>query len=562
MRRRFVFTLVAIAALAVPCRAWAIAPKVLFSYTGQEQSYVVPSGVAMVGVAAVGGHGGQFSEGGGREGGVGALLPVTPGEPLFAEVGAAGVYAGGPVFGGGGAAGAPPPVVCMSSGTPCGQVYASSGGGASDVRTCSILAATCTGGVTSAATRLIVGGGGGGEPGSGNGPDVECVGNGATGSASNFQYPPGNPGGGHPAPIVTAAGIVYPANYLPDTSQSGITPAGNGSDVPGFGGSQAGCTSGSVTFSDSVAGSTAVGGLGGTGGDASSLGPMYSGCVLSSNNCLDAGPGGGGGGGYFGGGGGATGLDKSSGGCGVCNGAGSGLPGGGGSSFTSNQTLAPVDESNLLGAGNGIAIIVPVVEIDAPANGAVYTPGQVVNASWACAYDNVGPGTDLGFGSGCTGTVANGSPIDTTPGTHTFTVGGTVQSNGNHTVNAAVTYVVKAAATTVRASGGGYTFTLTGPSGALSPASKLTVTVTRTGTSKKYKVVSYSFFIGRGVRHVKHKHAVYTANKVASKPGTYSLSLKGLKAGPHKLKLVITLKTKRAPHKKKTVSLTLPFSVS
>jgi hypothetical protein len=561
IRFRFIILLAAGMALAGPCEALAIAPKVQFSYTGGEQSYVVPAGVVMVGLAAEGGQGGGNGGGAGREGGVGALLTVTPGQRLFAEVGAAGVYGGGPVFGGGGAAGPPPPVVGMCNGSPCAHVYASSGGGASDVRTCSISAASCSGGVSSAATRLIVGGGGGGESGSGNGPDVQCVGNGNTGSANNFQYPPGNPSGGHPVPIITAAGIVYPANYLPDTSQSGITPAGNGTATAGFGGVEAGCSSGgSVFFSDSVAGSSAVGPVGGTGGNASSLGPMYSGCVLAANNCFDAGPGGGGGGGYFGGGGGATGLDKTTGNCGTCNGASSGLLGGGGSSFTSNWTMDPVDESNLLGAGNGLVIIVPTVEIDTPANGAVYAPGQVVNASWACAYDNASPGSDLGFGNGCSGSVANGSPIDTSPGTHTFTVTGTVSSNGNHAVSATVTYVVKAATKTVRASFGGYTFTLAGPSKTLPPGGKLTVTVTKTGSSKTHKVVSLSFFIGRGVKHVKHKSVVYTPNRVASKPGTYSFWLKGLKAGSHKLRLVIVLTTKNK-HKSKTVPLTLPFSL-
>ena len=440
------------AALALPGVALAAAAPTTFSYTGSEQSYTVPSGVVMVGLAAEGGLGGQFAEGGGREGGVGALSPVTPGQTLFAEVGAAGVYNGGPVFGGGGAAGPPPPVIamCTTGGpfTPCADVYASSGGGASDVRTCSMSAASCPGGASSAATRLIVGGGGGGESGDGNAPAETCVGNGSTGSANNFQYPPGNPSGGHPVPIVTPAGIVYPANYLPDSSQSGITPAGNGAATAGAGGSQAGCTAGGggVTFSDSIAGSAAAGPVGGTGGNASTLGPMNPSC--SGQSCNDAGPGGGGGGGYFGGGGGATGVDKESGSCGACGGAGSGQPGGGGSSFTSSQTMDPVDESNLVGPGNGEVVIVPAIEIDAPASGAVYTPGQVVSASWSCGYD---PTTSLGV-SGCTASVASGSPIDTSPGSHTFTVSGGVSSNGNHTVTASVTYTVSVTATATHVS--------------------------------------------------------------------------------------------------------------
>lgn len=448
MRFRSIFRCVVMAALLLPGGALAIAPKVQFAYTGGEQTYIVPSGVVMVGVAAVGGHGGEYGgEGGGREAGVGALLPVRPGQKLFAEVGAVGVIDGGPVFGGGGAAGAPPPVI-TTGGTP----YASSGGGASDVRTCSSSAASCPGGVNSAASRLIVGGGGGGASGSGNGPNVTCVGNGATGNANNFQYPGGNPSGGHPVPIITAAGIVYPANYQPDTTQSGITQAGNGTAKAGFGGSQAGCSSGPSTgWADSVAGSNAIGPVGGTGGDASSLGPNYSSCTLSINNCFDAGAGGGGGGGYFGGGGGATGLDKPTGNCGACNGAGSGLEGGGGSSFTSNKSIDPIDESSLTDTGAGIVIIVPVIEIDAPANGAAYTPGQVVHANWACAYDNTSPGTDLGSSNGCTGTAANGSAIDTSPGQHTFTVSGSMYSNGNHTVSATVAYMVGAARVSITA---------------------------------------------------------------------------------------------------------------
>jgi len=119
------------AAAAVNGSVVAIAPKVMFSYTGREQTYVVPPGVVMAGVAVEGGQfGAQGGEGGGRDGGVGALLPVTPGEKLFVEVGSAGVYGGGPVFGGGGAAGQPPPVLCKGANGPCGDVYASSGGGA------------------------------------------------------------------------------------------------------------------------------------------------------------------------------------------------------------------------------------------------------------------------------------------------------------------------------------------------------------------------------------------------------------------------------------------------
>ena len=154
-RRSLVVGMVAVAGLlALPGLASAIPARTTFSYTGSEQSYTVPPGVVMVVLAAKGGRGGQYAEGGGHEGGVGAVMPVVPGQRLFVEVGSAGVYDGGQVFGGGGAAGAPPPVVCMLSnnGGPCAQVYASSGGGATDVRTCSMAASSCPGGVSSTTT--------------------------------------------------------------------------------------------------------------------------------------------------------------------------------------------------------------------------------------------------------------------------------------------------------------------------------------------------------------------------------------------------------------------------
>jgi hypothetical protein len=368
-------------------------PKVNFSYTGHEQSYTVPQGVVLLGLAVEGGHGGQHDnqagEGGGRDGGVGALLPVRPHEKLYIEVGSAGVHGGGPV-------------ICHNrDGSPCNTAYANSGGGASDVRTCS-MSAKCPGG--SPASRVIVGGGGGGEGGNGNSPSNPCAQDSGGGRASNFQFLPGNAGAG-PVPIVTKAGIIYPGYSTSDSGSShpGVTPAGGGGATPGHGGAQAGCTgggNGSVSFSDSVAGSAASGAVGGTGGNASTLGPTYSGCSMAVGNCWDAGAGGGGGGGYFGGGGGATGLDRSSGNCGVCNGSGSGQGGGGGSSFVSRKMSDPVDESLVQTSWNGWAAVVPVIEIDAPLSGAVYKPGQVVHARWSCGYDG---STGLGISNNCKG---------------------------------------------------------------------------------------------------------------------------------------------------------------
>ena len=86
----------------------------------------------------------------------------------------------------------------------------------------------------------------------------------------------------------------------------------------------------------------------------------------------------------------------------------------------------------------------PVITITVPASGATYTAGQVVQAAYTCD-----DGTGSGIGS-CTGPVANGANIDTSPGSHVFTVNAT--DNVGNVNSASVTYSV------------GYTF-----SGFLSP---------------------------------------------------------------------------------------------
>jgi hypothetical protein len=454
MRFRLVFVLVSVAALVLPAAASAISAPSTLSYTGGEQAYVVPSGVVAVGVAVQGAWGGQDNSTNGvnQAGeGVTGYLSVTPGELLYAEVGQNGAYAGGATFGGGGAGGDPPSTVYGGAGE-----YASSGGGASDVRTCSMNATSCVGGGTSLGSRLIVAAGGGGWAGSGNGFSPTCSGPLGAGGANNVQtnLPSALPGG--PAPVVTAAGIVIPGlasnqSSTVTTTYAGTSNAGFGSSIAGSGGVLSGCSSGggnpTLTFSDSVAGSSGSGADGGTGGDASGL-PPFSGDGCTGTECADAGPGGGGGGGYFGGGGGATGYDS----CletqtsppssAPCNAAGPGQGGAGGSSFVANAVQFPSAPGVLGNTADQFIRFVPAIEIDTPTNGAVYVPGQSVDASWSCGYDAA---TALGPGNNCSGTVASGSPIDTSPGTHTFTVAGKVNNNASDSLNATVTYTVASA---------------------------------------------------------------------------------------------------------------------
>jgi hypothetical protein len=82
----------------------------------------------------------------------------------------------------------------------------------------------------------------------------------------------------------------------------------------------------------------------------------------------------------------------------------------------------------------------PSATITAPADGATYTRHQVVNASYSCADDPNGPGIQS-----CTGTVADGAPIDTASGgAHSFSV--TATSSDGRSSTATVNYTVAKAA--------------------------------------------------------------------------------------------------------------------
>lgn len=119
--------------------------RVTFSFTGADQSFVVPGGVSRIFVKLWGAGGGSGRAGGwtyGAEGGGGGhargLIPVTPGETITVRVGQGGVTASSTavIFGGGG------------MGPTGGNEYSGSGGGG-----CYIFRST---------TPLLIAGGGGG----------------------------------------------------------------------------------------------------------------------------------------------------------------------------------------------------------------------------------------------------------------------------------------------------------------------------------------------------------------------------------------------------------------
>ena len=134
--------------------ARAVTTTETFTYTGGEQTFVVPRNITTVEVRAVGGHGGDAGPVHRALGGDGAMIEtpvsVSPGETLYVEVGGVGQNesAGGGGGFNGGAAGRPAPG------------GAGGGGGASDVRT-----APRSAGLSFPDIRLVVGAGGGGAGG-------------------------------------------------------------------------------------------------------------------------------------------------------------------------------------------------------------------------------------------------------------------------------------------------------------------------------------------------------------------------------------------------------------
>ncbi len=82
----------------------------------------------------------------------------------------------------------------------------------------------------------------------------------------------------------------------------------------------------------------------------------------------------------------------------------------------------------------------PTVSITTPANGATYLEGQTIDASYSCAEGSGGPGLKPG-GEGCSGTVADGAAIATSPaGEHDFTV--TAHSTDGQSTSKTVSYTV------------------------------------------------------------------------------------------------------------------------
>ncbi len=96
--------------------------------------------------------------------------------------------------------------------------------------------------------------------------------------------------------------------------------------------------------------------------------------------------------------------------------------------------------------------------------------------------------------------------------------------------------------------------------------------ITKTGSSRTYRVANYTYIIDRGVKHREQARVhgklktstVYKPNLVTSSAGQHSLSLTGLSVGAHTLKVTVVLHSIGHGHNPmtKTTTLTLHFRIA
>ena len=373
------------------------------------------------------------------------------------------------------------------------------------------------------------------------------------GGASDVRTVPSVQSGSLASRLIVAGGA---GGSNSPNNESGGHPGQSGAGLGGQAGSAtAGGSGGSGCISSQGDGSSGGLGLGGTGGLGATVTGMMQPVGADSS---------GGGGGYYGGGGGGGAEDPA--GfppfCGTPNSGG----GGSGSNYASPQALNT--SFGLDSTGTPQVTITapspPTASITAPANGGAYTQGQLINSSFACAEGAGGSGLKSCLDQSGR---SSGTAIDTSNlGRHTFTV--TATSSDGLAGTATVTYTV-AAATKHATRAAGFNFTLTGPGAPIATGGKLALNISKTGSSRTYKVLSYSYYLDltgsrlRGLIVDRKRKAARKPKLVVLRAGPVSLSVKGLGLGRHTVTVVILLQSKiRHKPTTKSVSLTLPFTIS
>ena len=389
-----------LAALWLP--AGALATTVHFGSTGAEQTFEVPAGVYTIHFVAIGGHGGEANgPAGGEAAEVEGTLEVDQFQTLYVEVGGNGKSAalgGEGGFNGGGNGGG-------------------GGGGASDIRTAPRATPLAT-----EDTRLVVaaGGGGGGSTGSETG--------GKGGNAGEAGEQTTYAGGGAGTETEGGEGAEGCFLNLAGSGELGLGGDGGNAGVvtgPGGGGG------GGLYGGGGGAGACEVGSSGGGGGSSlvpslasmtlTSAGPKIDisynlppsitittpaeeaaytqGQAINANYGCQPGEG--------------TSVKTCAG--PVANGAPLET-----ATVGEHEFLVKAEDNDKGKAGKSVNYTVfgpPSVTITAPAGGATFSQGQVVNAAYSCAAVE---GRTV---KSCAGPVASGGVIDTaTPGAHTLTV--------------------------------------------------------------------------------------------------------------------------------------------
>ena len=226
---------------------YALATTTILSYTGADQTYVVPAGIASVTVYMWGaGGGGGYNGRGGAGAALQGILAVTPGETLTVVVGQAGGRTDNvaqPIRYGGGGGGID---------TPSGAYYSATGGGRSAIR-------------RAGADIVTVAGGGGASPGC---TAVNTYG--GAGSATGTGYN-GNRGSLGAGDVYDGKGGSTSAGGAAGTGNVSFSPTAGSLYTGGYAGNYAGAGGGGYYGGGGGTISSANGSIGGGGGGGSSL---------------------------------------------------------------------------------------------------------------------------------------------------------------------------------------------------------------------------------------------------------------------------------------------------